>query len=323
MNKVIWVKFGWSDYYQGQLVFGDFDYLASGDQGHEAWNFKSAADHRYGCYVPPSGRSSSVPTCEEPTGWTVICLSKKPQQKGVHIVGWYENATLLRYNKKRPKTFKLGPHPTLDGEAIYSIEAPTSFLVPPEFRTEPFSHPTIGSAKYSYLKGPGVKADKGKTEVLNILQEKIARLRKTAIKNPGITFAPQDDVTEEDPLAIFGTAEHRAAVEKAAIEATTSHLQKGGFSVKSREKENIGFDLEATHNTDDKMLHIEVKGTSGKSEKFFITANEYRYSLNSAWRFALVTDALNKPKVTLYTLSEFEQAFDLVPMTWSGGRKRL
>lgn len=322
MDKIIWVKFGWSDYYQGQLVLGDFGYLAGGDQGHEAWNFRSDSDRKYGCYVPPSGRSGSVPTSEEPSGWTVVFLSKKPTDKGIHVVGWYEDATLLGKNKNRSKNFDLGPHPTRDGKAIYSIESKNSFLVPPEFRTEPFSHPTVGSAKYSYLAGPGIKSTAEKNEVLDILQEKMGRLRSVVVKNPGDVFGPQDDVTESDPLAVFGTAEHRSAVEKAAIRATKSSLLKAGFSVESREPENIGYDLKATHKVSQQNLHVEVKGTSGTNERFFITANEYRYKVALEWRFALVTEALTNPRVTLYTLGEFEEAFDLVPMTWLGGRRR-
>ena len=53
MDKVLWVKFGWSDHYRGGPVDGNFSQLARGDVGHEAYNFEPAADGTYYCYVPP------------------------------------------------------------------------------------------------------------------------------------------------------------------------------------------------------------------------------------------------------------------------------
>ena len=54
MDKVLWVKFGWSDYYRGEPVVGNFSHLAGqGNVGHEAYNFEPAADGTYYCYVPP------------------------------------------------------------------------------------------------------------------------------------------------------------------------------------------------------------------------------------------------------------------------------
>ena len=45
MKKVLWVKFGWSDYYRGEPVDGNFGHLAGeGNVGHEAYNFQPAAD---------------------------------------------------------------------------------------------------------------------------------------------------------------------------------------------------------------------------------------------------------------------------------------
>ena len=54
MNKVLWVKFGWSDYYRGGRVGGNFSWLAGeGNKAHEALNFEPTDDGTYCCYVPP------------------------------------------------------------------------------------------------------------------------------------------------------------------------------------------------------------------------------------------------------------------------------
>ena len=48
MKKVLWVKFGWSEFYRGGPVDGNFSYLeGEGKQGHEAYNFEPAEDGVY------------------------------------------------------------------------------------------------------------------------------------------------------------------------------------------------------------------------------------------------------------------------------------
>ncbi|WP_152615806.1 hypothetical protein [Leisingera sp. ANG-M1] len=39
MSKLLWVKFGWSDFYRGGPIDGNFPFIKDGEQGHEAWNF--------------------------------------------------------------------------------------------------------------------------------------------------------------------------------------------------------------------------------------------------------------------------------------------
>ena len=90
MEKVLWVKFGWSEFYCGGPVEGNFSHLArKGNQGHEAYNFEPAQDGTYYSYVPPHF-GKYAPTSDDLTGWTVICPAKHPKSKGVRIVGWYD-----------------------------------------------------------------------------------------------------------------------------------------------------------------------------------------------------------------------------------------
>lgn len=98
MKKVLWVKFGWSDYYRGGPIDGNFGWLNDNrgkkkeGRGHEAFNFMPV-DGTYYCYVPPQAKVHA-PYNADPYGWTVVCLAKHPKRKGIHIVGWYEDATL-------------------------------------------------------------------------------------------------------------------------------------------------------------------------------------------------------------------------------------
>ncbi|MGH7085843.1 MAG: hypothetical protein ACREFN_12720, partial [Acetobacteraceae bacterium] len=100
MNKILWVKFAWSDFYRGGPVDGNFAWLneqpgeANKRPGHEAFNFMPTPDGTYYCYVPPQA-GGSAPSNQSDDGWTVVCLAKHPRHKGIHVVGWYENARLI------------------------------------------------------------------------------------------------------------------------------------------------------------------------------------------------------------------------------------
>ena len=60
MDKILWVKFGWSDHYRGEPVDGNFSALArQGSVGHDAYNFEPAADGTYYCMCIPACRSDS------------------------------------------------------------------------------------------------------------------------------------------------------------------------------------------------------------------------------------------------------------------------
>src|SRR5690606_28072131 len=126
---------------------------------------------------------------------------------------------------------------------------------------------------------------------------------------------------EIDPLEGFGSPELRKAVEEAAVAATTANLRRLGFDCVSREKDNIGYDIEATRQIDGETLHIEVKGTSGPTPRFFMTANEYGYREAPEWRLAIVTDALGKRDVAIYTAEQFATTFEMAPIVWKGVKR--
>lgn len=313
VDKLLWVKFGWSEYYRGGPVDGNFSYMRQGGKGHEAWNFQQADDGNYYCYIPPQGRGGS-PRNNDPYGWTVVCLARFPGRTGIHVVGWYEDATLDQGSRAWP-----GPRTDAAASLEYGIKAPIAYLVPPESRTNPFSHSSVRQGKYSFLCGPGVSANPNRLEVRRILERELARLRPVAVGQPSPATVPDTLNDETDPLRGFGTAAHRKNVEKAAIRATKKQLAAMGYSCKSREKENVGFDLEATGQAlPDPLLHVEVKGTASATPQFFMTANEHAYMTRKEWRLAMVTDALGRADVELFELNEVRQRFDIQPMVWVG-----
>ncbi len=204
MKKVLWVKFGWSEFYRGGPVDGNFSHLAGkGNRGHEAYNFEPAQDGTYYCYVPPQG-GEYAPKNDDQTGWTVVCLAKHPKRKGVHIVGWK-----------------------------YCITSTTAYFVPPEERTMPFSHPSVRQGKYSFLAVPGVETSARKGKLLRRLKRRLKKLRPVAITNPTDARAPDPGAGPAKLLAGFGTPEHRKKVEKAAEKTVKRHYKAKGFSCKN------------------------------------------------------------------------------------------
>lgn len=319
MSKILWVKFGWSEFYRGGPVDGNFSWVADGNEGAEAFNFEPASDGTYYCYTPPQS-GHYQPSSDDPVGWTVVCLSKDPDRAGIHVVGWYENATLKGRYEKRPGSGLVG-EPSQDGRSggIYSIESREAYFVPLEARTRPFSHPSVGRGKYSLLKGPGVESNANKTAVLKILKERLRHFRGIAVANPSETTLPDPELNPGDPLIGFGTAEHRKLVELAAETEVVEYYKKKDFTKKRVADTPCGFDYVFTKGQT--VHHVEVKGTSGSVERFFLTKNENKRRGDPEWRLGMVTDALtSSPTVKIYDNEKLEAAFGLEPYVFIGTR---
>lgn len=326
LSKVLWVKTGWSDYYRGGPVDGAFAWLenqrggAKEGRGHEAFNFMPGPDGTYYGYTPPNP-GDAVPSSKSPGGWTVIFLAKQHKKTGIHVVGWYEDATLHgEYLPRSPAAAAAG-----EPDFGYTITSRSAWFVPPEQRNDPFSHISVGQAKYSYLRAPGEKPTKNKIAVLDILQRRIKALHGVAVKNPNPLNAPDPEDEVGDALG-FGTPEHRKAVEMAAEAAVVSYYKKKQFRSKRVANENLGYDY--VFKKKGVILHVEVKGTAASVPGFFITRRELKGADDAAWRLAMVTDALSAhPITTVMTGPEMKRAFNLDPLVYEcrpkTGRKAI
>ena len=325
MKKVLWVKFGWSEYYRGGPVDGNFGWLkeAKGSKkegkGHEAFNFMPV-DGSYYCYVPPQ-KKEYAPWNEDATGWTVICLAKHPKHTGIHIVGWYEDATLFGTWRKPPRD-KVRGEPddkSLAYNWSYCIKSETAFFIPPESRTVPFSHPSVRQGKFSFLVGPGIQPKSEKRDLLKLLTNRLDQLRAVAVRQPSEEAIPDPELNPSDPLTGFGSPEHRMQVEKAAEKAVIAYYAKRGFKSKDMTKVKCGYDF--LFRKGSASLHVEVKGTSSGNAGFFLTRNEHDVGLQSdpVWRLAMVTQALSEdPVVQVFDAKQLRKAFDLMPYVYLG-----
>lgn len=114
----------------------------------------------------------------------------------------------------------------------------------------------------------------------------------------------------------FGDAKTNALVEKAAVREATTLLKRRGFSVRSREIERIGYDLDATRNRTE--WHVEIKGVSGDGMQFLITQAELdRAASDSAFRLMVVTQARTRnARVHKFRSRDLKRRFALTPVSY-------
>jgi hypothetical protein len=114
----------------------------------------------------------------------------------------------------------------------------------------------------------------------------------------------------------FGNPKLNKLVEKAAIRFVKRHLGRQGYSIRSREKERIGYDLDATKGKE--VLHVEVKGVSGDWMTFVITQNEVASArIDPMFRLMVINRARTRQSVvTEFKGSDFDAQFSLNPISY-------
>ena len=108
-------------------------------------------------------------------------------------------------------------------------------------------------------------------------------------------------------------------IEDSAIKIASEFYEEKGFSVKSVEKENCGWDLTVVKGN--KVRHIEVKGTSRNEFHFFLSKNEYnQMKKDSNWRLFVVKNVLENPDPDFVVKrpENVEKLFDLNPFCFEG-----
>jgi hypothetical protein len=114
----------------------------------------------------------------------------------------------------------------------------------------------------------------------------------------------------------FGNAKTNKVVEQASIAKVKQYLIAQGFKVRSREAENLGYDLDAIKGSE--VLHVEVKGSSGDGRNFIITKNEVATArIDPRFRLFVVGYArLKTALITEFSAAKFESTFNLSPICY-------
>jgi tetratricopeptide (TPR) repeat protein len=128
---------------------------------------------------------------------------------------------------------------------------------------------------------------------------------------------PQQEAFES---VFYGSSINNRRVEVAAIDFVTKYYEQDGCSVKSVERDKVGYDLVCKKGNG--RQDVEVKGLSGKQPQFIITANEVKQAKqNPNFILCVVTSALSNPTLKLWTGEQLLQKFVLEPTAYKARLK--
>ena len=117
------------------------------------------------------------------------------------------------------------------------------------------------------------------------------------------------------PLQRQSNVFKRQQIEVAAVEVVIKYFEVLDYIVVSKEKDNVGWDLEATNFYE--TLLLEVKGLSSDVTSIELTPNEYKNSKEKFinYRICIVTNALKEPTLNVYK-------FDIASNCWMNEKKQ-
>jgi hypothetical protein len=286
MEKIVFLNIGWMKNYKGfsgDKITGGGSFVAQKGYGHEIYNFLQEKGKIFG-YVQPViphntikiERIGAEPKDNFINNVLTVWVSKSPSG-GVYIIGWYKNATIFR-NIQKPSS---KTNRKYKGEIFgYYVIAKQSncTLLPLDNRT---------------FQIPRGKGGMGQSNVWYADDEDHVVFKNSVFayikngKSPNLSKKSSKNGTPRQPDPI-----KKQKVEESAIKETIKHYEQLGYTVNSVEKDNIGWDLEATFGK--KKILIEVKGLSQSQIVVELTPNEYKNMKRhkDIYRVAVLTDAL-------------------------------
>lgn len=301
-------------------ISGGGAHIEEHGEGGEMWNFRVEGGRCYGYVMTRHfagvdlGRiapNAQWITNDELDGVDVVFIAKKPHV-GQVVVGWYKGATVFHktYRKRRGKK-RLGDWDKLD--YLCQVDAEKAVLLPEDERT--FKVP------YAPVDGKGFpgqsnvwypNSDSSKVELF------VAKLRRYIAASPKAPSTAKRAPQKKSGWPAVPDKDLITQIEQAAISATSALFGREGYEVISVEKDNRGWDLEATK--DRECLLIEVKGHIGNVIQFELTPNEYaQLQANSlAYRVCVVRNALQESEVEVYAPSEKKGVWSLVRLNGEG-----
>lgn len=274
-------------YYTGitdDQIVGGGSFVQEHGFGHEIFNYQSYSGHLYG-YVQPVGKTIRIErlgALEQDASINdvlVVWVSRSPVG-GVYIIGWYKNAIVYRNWQHAPRN----SNRTHKNEELgFFVEAGEDdcTLLPLDKRIFQIPRGEGGMGQSNVWYADQKEHIGFKQSVTDyITQNKLPQDYKTKRTAQGKPW-------QTDPFK-------RQEVERAAVKLTINYYTHLGYSVDSVEKDNVGWDLEASLN--ERKLKLEVKGLSCEELIIELTPNEYvnMKKHKDSYRICVVTKALSK-----------------------------
>lgn len=301
-NKLLFCNIGWMENYRGitdtdQIINGG-KYIKENQTGGEVYNFQDFEGYYYG-YVQPVNNSEKVSDGRinidklgassgdsHINGIDVILTAKRPKGRTV-IIGFYKNATVYRDKQINPNSNLVDNQNNPFGYRFKAKKSDVKLLFKDERN---ITVPRAGGIH-------GIKGGFGQSPVwfAQNLDDKafFKSVYDLLDSNLPKTKAPKDSVL-------------RKIVEVRAVEIVIKYFLDMGYHIENVERENRGWDLEASLN--DVKLLLEIKGLSSQSIYAGITPNEYRAMKNNRtnqdYRLCIVSDCMEKqPTLSIFSLN--------------------
>lgn len=293
--KILFANIGWMTHYRGNNAR---DQIKGGgshrnEDKHEAFNFLPINGKCYGYVQPVKWRAINLnridqynSTSEFVKDVLVVWIARHPVAGGTYIVGWYKNATVYRIFQDSKSALRNRYAYNIVAEEKNCTLVPNDkriFLVP---RANKDGHGFLGQANVWY-------ADSTNTPVLRFRQKVVDYIQHYTTKGKKFSL---------NSLKV--DSEARKRVEKAAIDFVTKEYKALGYKIKSREKDNIGWDLDAKKNGI--YLKLEVKGMAKNYVNVVISNNEYKNMManKDCYRLCVVINAVTSPSLINFIWDE-------------------
>ncbi|HCR3230186.1 TPA: DUF3883 domain-containing protein [Morganella morganii] len=301
---ILFCNIGWMNNYCGEnddKIVNGGSYVDDTNSGHEDRNFLAFSGYYYG-YVRNRGNSFDLERISGESdiktpyidGVDIIWTATNPVYGNV-VIGWYRNARVFRMMQKLD-SYTEKPRAHFDEEESYWFKARTEncLLLPIEERTIRVPRNgkgLMGTSPFWY--GDSPEGADFVTRVKNLVNLRTPIPSKDA---PDDLYGKSDTV-----FAIYNsTPELRKKTETSAIDKATKYYENLGYIVKSVERDNVGWDLEARKINE--LLRIEVKGLFGLSKQIQLTPNEYNHFKKNEpdYRLCIINNALSDDDFGLF-----------------------
>ena len=294
--KVLFANIGWMTHYQGNTakdkIVGGGSYRD--DDKHEAFNFQNLQGKCYGYVQPVRFGLINLQRIDKKcnkeqdklTDVLVVWIARRPQSGGTYIVGWYKNATVFSDFQESNRTER--------NKYTFNVVAKHSdaVLLPVDNRT--FLVPRAKSDGEGFL---------GQSNVWYVDSnlETVKSFRKDVVKYIE-SYSPSKKSISKHAIQI--NVEAKKQVEVAAVDFVIEEYKSRGYKVKSREKENLGWDLDAKQGKI--SLKLEVKGLAQSGISVHITQNEYNEMMadKDRYRLCVVINAIKNPQLIVFVWDE-------------------
>lgn len=290
--RVLFANIGWMEHYKGNC---DADMIVGGGSydnkdKHEAFNFQDLKGICYGYVQTVRNSKINITRIDNTIAKTatkidnvlVVWVASRPDSGGTYIVGWYNNATVYTdYHSSNNSSRNNYP---------YNVKAKKEdcVLLPVDSRT--MNVPRASTTEKGFLGQSNVwYADYESSAVKEFRDAAIDFIKKYKTKLNTI-----------DKYQIKVDVEARKKIEEAAIKYVTKEYQSRGYHITSREKENVGWDLDAT--SGNIHLKLEVKGLASNTISVHVTSNEYEKMCadRKNYRLCLVINAVISPQMVVF-----------------------